>query len=101
MLHKIALVEVTAIVDVEPAHLAIGHFDASHLHRDHSCAHFESEITNYFSAHCTHNRNFVTNGFHILVFVGDWLSRALPAGLKTGLPRPKHDHVVAHIHEGM
>src|SRR2546425_4576764 len=45
MFDKIALVEVAAIVDVEPAHLTIGHFHASYLHRDHPCAHFESEVT--------------------------------------------------------
>src|SRR5438552_8016552 len=45
MLHKIVLIEVAAIVDVEPAHLTIGHFHASYLHRNHPCAHFESEVT--------------------------------------------------------
>ena len=101
MVGKISVLEIAAVRESQLAHLPIGHFDAAHRDGHDPGAKFDSEVAINFAAHRANDRHLIANRFHVLIFVSDLLARALAAGLHTGLSRPKHNDVIAHVHKSM
>ena len=101
MIGEIALVEISALGEVQFAHLPIGHIHAAHRDGNHARAQLEAEVSVDLAAHRADDRDFFANGFHILEFVRDFLAGPLTACLQAGLSGPHHDHVVAHVHKGV
>ena len=101
VIRKIAIAEIAAIFNIKLAHLSVGQFHSAHLQRNHARPIFERKVSIHFGAYRrtigTSSRTACTSSNSNDTF----FARALSARLHAGLSGHDHDHVVAHVHEGM
>ena len=101
MLGEVVGFEVAALIDVEPAHFAVGKVDGLGLDGDDLGAVLDAEGVVGFARDGFEEGKRVADGFHVAIAEVDLLAGALAAGLHGGLAAPDHDDVVADAEEAL